>query len=186
MANASKNKGKAYERVVAKHLSEETDLNFERVPNSGAFIGGKNIARADKLTKEQIDIFEGDIITPIEWDHIRIECKWYKDFRWHQLFRPEGESILNSWIEQAEQGTRPFWFLCFKINNQGEYIVFDSKLDEYLNHPSNQFRYHSNHHSNWYTIVSMELFFKMNRVKIIELKQLNNLGVLNDSNNRNE
>ena len=51
MANPQKNKGKNFERFVAKHLSSVFDLNFERIPNSGAFTGGKNVSRASKLTE---------------------------------------------------------------------------------------------------------------------------------------
>jgi hypothetical protein len=124
MANANKNKGKAYERVVAKHLSQITNLSFLRVPNSGAFVGGMNFHRAETLSQEQVGMFEGDIITPVEWNHVRLECKWYKEITWSSLFSSDGEPKLNSWIEQAEQGTRPYWFICFKINHIGEFVIF--------------------------------------------------------------
>jgi len=180
--NASKNKGKSYEREVANYLSDVTELNFERVPNSGAFVGGANAFRTKTLSVEQIGMFEGDIITPKEWNHVRIECKWYKDFCWHQLFDCNGERTLNNWIKQAEQGTRPLWFLCFKINRCGEFVVFEEKYNLKLSIPLNFLRYHPNDFplDKWYIIVSKDLFFEFNKDKIIAL------GVQNDTNNRNE
>ena len=41
MASKSKNKGKGFEREVCKILGEIYDDNFERVPHSGAFVGGR-------------------------------------------------------------------------------------------------------------------------------------------------
>ena len=38
----SKNKGKTFEREVCKILKEIYEDNFERVPHSGAFVGGQN------------------------------------------------------------------------------------------------------------------------------------------------
>ena len=170
--NASKNKGKCYEREVAKHLSKVTELNFERVPSSGSFVGGANSFRNDKLSREQINLFEGDIITPKEWDHVRIECKWYKDFCWHQLFDPSGERVLNTWIKQAQQGTKPLWFLCFKINRCGDYVVFDSKYTHMLKTPLHKFEYNPVENLNFVfshslIITSKDLFFEMNKDTIL-------------------
>lgn len=185
MANASKNKGKSFERDIAKHLSGVTGLNFERVPNSGAFVGGANFGRFSKLTTEQAGMFEGDIITPKEWNHIRLECKWYKDFRWHQLFDPDGEDNLNKWIHQAKQGSRPYWFLCFRINRAGEFVVFSEALSKLLKMPLNVMTYSSVLPENGsgvecFKIVSMCMFFEFNKDVILKL------GEKNDSNNGNE
>lgn len=170
MSNANKEKGKTYERSVAKHLSRVFGLNFERVPNSGAFIGGKNIVRGNKLTKEQIDMFEGDIITPVELDHLRLECKWHKDISWPQFFSPSGEAKLNGWIDQSSQGTRPFWFLLFKINRAGEYIVFPSSMARILKMPESWLFYHPID-TPGYVVVKMDGFFEMNTERILALKE---------------
>ena len=43
MPSAAKQKGNAWERDVAKDLSETFNENFIRVPNSGAYTGGANV-----------------------------------------------------------------------------------------------------------------------------------------------
>ena len=86
MANKNKNKGKAFERQICEILSKCFGLNFQRVPNSGAFVGGLNIQRYDKLTEEQKLLADGDIIVPKELSHISMECKSYKDFSFSSLF----------------------------------------------------------------------------------------------------
>ena len=64
-------KGSAFERQIAKHLSEVFELNFERVPNSGAFTGGKNIHRYNTLTEAQKLIYDGDILVPEQLKNIK-------------------------------------------------------------------------------------------------------------------
>lgn len=174
--NKNKNKGKTWERELATHLSKVTGKSFLRVPNSGAYVGDSNSFRVDVLTPEQIGMFEGDIITPKEWDHVRFECKFYKKIAWGQLWQKEGESQLNSWIKQAEQGSRPFWFLCFKINNIGKFIVFsDDPSLPYLF--DNMLRYEADGLNGKYYIATMDGFFELNKDKIEGLK--------NDTSNRN-
>lgn len=166
MSNANKNKGKSYERVVAKHLSAVTGLSFLRVPNSGAFVGGMNFHRSEVLSKEQIGMFEGDIITPVEWNHVRLECKFYKEITWSSLFSDGGESKVNSWIEQNEQGTRPYWFICFKLNRIGEFVIFPDSYTYFTKFNTvppmilenkSYFIYREK-----YRIVSMDNFFESN------------------------
>jgi hypothetical protein len=174
MANANKNKGKSYERVVAKHLSNITGLSFLRVPNSGAFVGGMNFHRSDVLSKEQVGMFEGDIITPVEWNHIRLECKFYKEITWSSLFSKDGEPKINSWIKQNEQGTRPYWFICFKLNRIGEFVITPTSYwlinNGFLTQEEDAgfFIYR-----NKYRIVSMDNFFEMNNKAIFNLNPNN-------------
>ena len=176
--NKNKNKGKTWERELATHLSEVTGKSFLRVPNSGAYVGNSNSFRVEVLTPEQIGMFEGDIITPKEWDHVRFECKFYKKMAWGQLFQPEGESQLNSWIKQSKQGTRPLWFLCFKINNIGKFIVFDFEQgDKYNYNFDNCLTYRVNGIDGMCYIATMDNFFELNK-DIIE-------GLKNDTSNRN-
>ena len=79
MSNHNKNKGKSYERQLAKQLTSVFQLNFNRVPNSGAFIGGKNINRAQNLSEQQILLMSGDIIVPEQLAHVDFEFKFYKE-----------------------------------------------------------------------------------------------------------
>ena len=62
MPSAAKQKGNAWERDVAKDLSETFNENFIRVPNSGAYTGGANVFRIDQLTEQQKRMMDGDII----------------------------------------------------------------------------------------------------------------------------
>lgn len=156
--NRNKNKGKTYEREVAAFLSKITSYNFGRVPNSGAFTGGKNAFRRDILDESQMALCEGDIITPKEWNKTRIECKFYKDFSWASIFKKDGDSELNKWIRQAKDGVRPIWFLCFKINHQGQYVVFDISLFEKFITPITWIQY-----NNDYCITELESFFNNNK-----------------------
>jgi len=158
MANPQKNKGKNFERFVAKHLSSVFDLNFERIPNSGAFTGGKNVSRASKLTEEQLLLCDGDIIVPKELSHICFECKWYKEFSWQKLFKNKGESHLNKWIEQTEVTTKRAWFIIFRINRQGEFVCFSS--DYNVSFPGSYFECKIN--DKFYSIASLDDFFESN------------------------
>ena len=83
----SKNKGKGFEREVCNILSEIYQDNFERVPYSGAFVGGINAARKSTLTENQIKAFKGDVIPPDDWKYFNCECKNYADFPFHKLLQ---------------------------------------------------------------------------------------------------
>ena len=122
MPSKSKNKGNGFERVIAHELTDVFGYNFERVPNSGAFVGGKNNSRYENLSKSQQLIYEGDILVPDELSHMKIECKNYKDFAFHQLLTENKQ--LDSWIEQAISDVKT-WFLIYKINRRGTYVLMD-------------------------------------------------------------
>ena len=129
MPSKSKSKGNAFERSVADHLTKVFEYNFERVPNSGAFVGGKNAERYNSLSKSQQLIYEGDILVPDELYHLKIECKSYKDFAFHQLF--SDNKLLNSWIEQAYSKDK-CWFLIFKINRRGTFVLIERSLYKHI------------------------------------------------------
>ena len=98
----SKNKGKSYERDIANFLSELYQESFTRVPHSGAFIGGQNFARIDKLSENQTRGFKGDIIPPDNFQLLVIEAKNYGEFRWNQLALGQEVKQLDEWIKQAQ------------------------------------------------------------------------------------
>ena len=76
MSSKSKNKGKGFEREVCRILSEIYQDNFERVPHSGAFVGGLNAARKSTLTENQIKAFKGDIIPIIRRNYISFKTSY--------------------------------------------------------------------------------------------------------------
>jgi hypothetical protein len=163
MPSKSKTKGNGFERDVCKYLNELTGLNFTRVPNSGAFLGGKNQVRVEGMTDSQTLIFDGDIIVPDEWSKWSLECKFYKDISWKKLFQPEGVAQLNGWIEQSKVTSKPNWMLFFKINNCGAYIVIDTKALKNYNFkkPSCVMTYRND-----YIIVDMKTFLEENYKEI--------------------
>ena len=130
MPSAAKQKGNAWERDVAKDLSETFNENFIRVPNSGAYTGGANVFRIDQLTEQQKRMMDGDIMVPPCLSRYKIECKNYKTFDFHQLFNEN--KTLDKWIAQAEFGL--LWFLVIKVTRKGSFILFREDI-------SNKFLY---------------------------------------------
>ena len=127
MSNKSKNKGKSWERDVCNFLSELYDDSFIRVPNSGAFVGGKNEFRKEYLSDEQIKLSRGDIIPPLHYPFFLAECKNYAEFPFHSLFSKSTIPLLDTWIDQVEHDvTSPndLWLLFIKITRKGSYILY--------------------------------------------------------------
>lgn len=125
MTNAAKNKGKGFERETCHIFESATGLSWQRVPNSGAFIGGLNAARIAALSDTQVLLCRGDIIPPTEFKGVVIECKFHKSFAFHHLFSSSRE--LNSWIDQClisyNESKGKFFAVIFKINHCGAFIV---------------------------------------------------------------
>tara|TARA_B100001123_G_C14986801_1_gene897919 strand:+ start:241 stop:738 length:498 start_codon:yes stop_codon:yes gene_type:complete len=163
MPSKSKSKGNAFERFIADDLTQVFGYNFERVPNSGAFVGGKNASKYSSLSKSQQLIYEGDILVPDELYHMKIECKSYKDFAFHQLFSEN--KLLDSWIEQAHSKEK-HWFLIFKINRKGTFVLVDRStynyIEDHLTSP-NYVKYKD------YYIMSYDEFFVDTRHALISL-----------------
>ena len=121
MPSRQKAKGNNFERDVAKHLSVVFDSNFARVPTSGAMTGGMNADVLARLTKSQKLLLEGDLIPPDHLYKMKIECKSHKNFSFSKLFTEN--KLIDDWIKQAESDDK-VWFLVFKINNRGKFVVF--------------------------------------------------------------
>lgn len=127
MANPQKNKGKRFERDVAKFLTETFNKNFMRVPNSGAFTGGKNQHRVQAMSGAQVKIHRGDIIAPDEFNFI-VECKNHRAFSTGFAGILLGNNkVLDGWLSEvytdAEQGKIPH-ALAFKITGSNANIFF--------------------------------------------------------------
>jgi len=128
MTSASKTKGNAWERDVAKHLTTVYGEHFMRAPGSGAYIGASNAHRKQFLHEGQIRSFKGDIIPGQSFALLNIECKSYKDFPWHQLFLGEVK-VLNGWLSQLMDVADPMDLnlLIMKFNLKGKYMAYESK-----------------------------------------------------------
>lgn len=127
MGSKSKNKGKTFERELCKLLGDMYNDNFERVPYSGAFTGGKNVSRKQSLTENQIKTFKGDIIPPDNWQHFNCEAKNYADFPFHRLLFNAPVPTLEQWLEQlmdaSDEGDINMLF--FKITRIGKFVAYE-------------------------------------------------------------
>lgn len=126
MSSKSKNKGKGFEREVAKFLSDLYKDSFTRVIDSGAFTGGKNSHRRDTLTQGQVRARKGDIVPPDHWHYFNCECKNYAEFPFHQLLSNKPILILEDWIAQTLEAAEPgdCNIIFMKFNRRGRYVLY--------------------------------------------------------------
>ena len=100
MGSKSKNYGKGFEYEIRDVLREATGIqSFERVPTSGAWIGGKNAYKAQTGRDDVTEIMAGDIICPQGW-RWTVECKNHENVPFHQLFLGEGSKTVDSFLAQ--------------------------------------------------------------------------------------
>lgn len=143
----SKNKGKSFERDVCNILGKVYDNSFERVPYSGAFVGGVNASRKANLTENQIKAFKGDIIPPDNWMYFNCECKSYAEFPFHQLLQDKPIPLLEQWLEQTldAHDDNDLDLLFMKFNRKGIYFAFPANLvdkcsiERYITYTSNNY-----------------------------------------------
>lgn len=129
----SKKKGNSHELVIAKALSKNlSPLEFKRVTNSGATLGGINSVFVKKYGEEICKIFIGDVtcinngINGIHFNFC-IECKSYKT-REDIVAMINGKSDIYKWmnesrIDAAKANLLPL--LIFKYNNTPIYVCVD-------------------------------------------------------------
>tara|TARA_Y100000310_G_scaffold109797_1_gene108252 strand:- start:991 stop:1488 length:498 start_codon:yes stop_codon:yes gene_type:complete len=161
MPSRQKAKGNNFERATAKHLSDVFGLNFARVPTSGAMTGGLNADVLKRLSESQQLLLEGDLIPPDELRHLKIECKSHKNFSFAKLFSEN--KLVDDWILQAASDSK-VWFLIFKINNKGNYVVFNDKMCvKWVKDSKRNFLLYKEQ----YYITSMDGFFEGNRDQLL-------------------
>lgn len=171
MTSPSKAKGNTWERECAKILTKTFGYHFERNKNgSGAFVGGKNSVRKKTLSQTQILSFTGDIIPPLEMKNIAIECKFYKDFPFHHFLINKSIPELDDWIQQHLEAIdeHNFWFIVFKINQRGSFIVIPKSLcevfiDDRIGNHSTYF-----YNDEQYIVTEFEPFIKLYKDQIFE------------------
>ena len=161
MPSKSKTKGKTFEREIANYFSDLYSDSFTRVPDSGAFTGGKNAIRKEKLTEGQVRAHKGDIIPPDNWRHFNVECKNYADFPFHQLLTTGTITILEQWLTQLLQAhdKGDYSVLIFKITRKGTFILYglpnDFIVEKYINYTDSE--------NNRWRIAEFYDFFRYNR-----------------------
>src|SRR6202008_1343546 len=138
--------------------------SFIRVPNSGAFIGGKNAIRRDILSAGQVRSAKGDIIPPDFMPKLVLESKWYKEFRFHGLMKPGAVPLLDEWIEQTltcvQDGDVPF--VCFKINLRGWFVAAPCTVDGSHDYEVGNHCVYANAYGK-FIVTELEPFFTMNK-----------------------
>lgn len=159
MTSPSKAKGNSFERQTADFLTDLYHEKFIRAPGSGAYVGGKNTHRKQVLHEGQIRNFKGDIVPGQSFPRLNAECKSYKDFPFHQLFR-QHVALLESWIDQCMDVADPgdFNIVFMKFNRKGTYVAVEIR-------PELQFvrwiNYGSVRHGHW-AIMDHDCFWELN------------------------
>ena len=116
MANKSKIKGAAYEAKIKRYLNSQFDIEFERMPLSGA-----------------IEYLKGDLWTPHDtaaWPYC-IECKHYKEIQWNNLLTAKTTDLLNFWrqtIREAEV-MRKKPLLIFRWNRSKDFVGWSDEIE---------------------------------------------------------
>ena len=116
MASKSKIKGSAYEAKIKKYLNSHLNIEFERMPLSGA-----------------IEYLKGDLWTPHDtaaWPYC-IECKHYKDIQWNNLLTAKTTDLLQFWrqtIREAEV-MRKKPLLIFRWNRSKDFVGWNDEIE---------------------------------------------------------
>ena len=123
VGKSAKQKGKAFEREIANFLSTTLNVgDFTRVPNSGAYFGGKNKHRTTIKSNSTIKLMRGDIIAPDKYNII-IECKNHKTLLGGFYNIMAGHNnVLDKWLTEIyldSDNNALINMLVFKISNTG-------------------------------------------------------------------
>lgn len=171
MTSKAKAKGNSWEREICSFLGNTLGGNFQRVPNSGAYIGGKNVFRKTFMDAGQARAAKGDIIPPDALPKLNLEAKNYKDIAFHQIINGECKQ-LNTWIEQTEEpaDSDDLSFTIFKITRKGSWVAFRESLAHNFVLGS-YVRYVKDEKTNpvAYIVTDHETFFTVNKAIIIAL-----------------
>lgn len=174
MTSKAKAKGNAWEREICVFLGNTLGGNFQRVPNSGAYMGGKNSFRKEFLSEIQQRAAKGDIIPPDDLPRLNIEAKNYKDIAFHQIIDGACKQ-LDTWIDQTEEPADPtdISFTIFKITRKGSWVAFKRQyIDQFdltgLSYVIYRKGFSTENHTD-YVIVSHEPFFTQNKGAVRKL-----------------
>lgn len=187
VGKGSKSKGKTGERHFADILSKYSELEFIRVPNSGAFVGQSNRERLMKLSRTQRLINLGDIIAPEELMYsFIIESKNYADLDFHNLLNIKNNTTVIGWLDELlydceshfmfKKDIKPLIsILGIKITRKGSYAVFNESLKLETSAPFLTFKHEIKHESlikNGFTetfyLMDFEEFCKHNKEKLFK------------------
>jgi hypothetical protein len=168
MTSKAKAKGNSWELAICKFLGEKLDGHWMRVPNSGAYVGGKNVTRKILMDDGQVRMAKGDIMPPERYKYFNLEAKNYKDIAFHHIIDGKCKQ-LNDWIDQTETPAEPgdLSMTIFKITRKGSWVAFRETLaDKFV--LASYVRYIKDDTSS-YIITDFESFVDTNKAKLIEL-----------------
>lgn len=168
MTSKAKAKGNSWELAICKFMGEHLGGNWMRVPNSGAYVGGKNVNRKVQLDDGQIRMVKGDIIAPESMPKMNLEAKNYKDIAFHQIIDGACKQ-LNDWIDQTETPAEPgdLSLTIFKITRKGSWVAFRETLKDEFKLGS--FVHYQKTPDIAYIVTDYETFVLNNKEKLIEL-----------------
>ena len=130
MPNKSKNKGSAFEREIAKALTEATGAEWLRSSGSGAFFGGRNFHRTATASQTALRDRSGDL-TPPDGIRMTVECKRYKEL---PDVMSGSSAQLESWLAQLMESSQPddFMILIMKGDRKPALAAVEAKhgMDE--------------------------------------------------------
>jgi hypothetical protein len=168
MTSKAKQKGNSWELAICKFMGEHLGGNWMRVPNSGAYVGGKNVTRKVQLDNGQIRMVKGDIIAPENMPKMNLEAKNYKDIAFHQIIDGNCKQ-LNDWIEQTETPAEPgdLSLTIFKITRKGSWVAFRESLRDQF--ALSSYVHYQKTADTAYIVTDYESFVLANKEKLIEL-----------------
>lgn len=171
MTSKAKIKGNSWEREIASFLSLTLGGNFQRVANSGAFIGRSNSHRKLFMEKGQIRSAKGDIVPPDSLPKLNLEAKSYADIAFAQILLGSCKQ-LDNWIEQTEEPADEgdISFTIFKITRKGSWVVFREELAKYFRLGTfTRYVKNANGNSANYVITDFKSFFEENKEAVKSL-----------------
>jgi len=174
VTSKAKAKGNSWEREICVFLGETLGGNFQRVPNSGAYMGGKNVFRKEFLSDTQQRAAKGDIIPPDDLPYLNLEAKNYGDIAFHQIIDGQCKQ-LDNWIDQTEEpaDANDFSLTIFKITRKGSWVAFKAEFLPQLDLTGLSYvtyrKAFGTPEACDYIIVSHEDFFKQNKGAVRKL-----------------
>mgnify|MGYP006900133415 FL=1 len=79
----------------------------------------------------------------------------------------ESNALFESWVEQAFSDDK-VWFLIFKINNRGTFIVYDMELYDVFVHPKNNYVSYTLNEKNINVVIErMDEWFEDNKKTLL-------------------
>jgi hypothetical protein len=126
----SKRKGSRVELEFAKIFSNRFNLEFKRVPFSGAW-GTSN--KGQNIREDAMEILSGDILCPKGFK-FSIECKAREGFNFWDMLNNDTQHLeIDDWIVQAENDaeiSNKEPLIIIKINKRNPFVLFPKKLHE--------------------------------------------------------